>query len=69
MTVAVKDLGPLANPLTPATAQALHGASTPARHGRHDKTLLDKRVRDTGVWHADRPTLRWADEVCDALQA
>lgn len=68
LTVSVKDLGPLASPLPPATAQALDAASTPARHGRRDKTLLDKRVRDTGELRADTLALRWADGVCDALQ-
>lgn len=38
MTVSVKDLGLLASKLTPATAQALHAASTPAHHGQRDKT-------------------------------
>lgn len=69
LTVSVKDLGLLASPLPPAAAQALHAASTPARHGRRDKTLLDKRVRDTGELHADTLTMRWAEGACDALQA
>lgn len=69
LTVSVKDLGPLASPLPPATAQALHAASTPARHGRRDKTLLDKRVRDTGELRADTLALRWAEGASDALQA
>ncbi len=68
LTVSVKNLGPLASPLPPATAQALHAASTPARHGRRDQTLLDKRVRDTGELRADTLALRWADGVRDALQ-
>jgi hypothetical protein len=53
LTVSVEDLGLLASPLPPATAQALHAASTPARHGQRDKTVLDKRVRDAGELHAD----------------
>lgn len=69
LTISVKELGPLHSPLPPATAQALHAASTPARHGRRDKTLLDKRVRDTGELHADRVALHWADGIRDALQA
>jgi hypothetical protein len=69
LTVSVKGLGPLASRLPPATAQALHAASTPARHGRRDKTLLDKRVRDTGELRADTLVLRWADGACNALQA
>lgn len=69
LTVSVKDLGLLASPLPQATAQALHAASAPARHGRRDKTVLDKRVRDTGELHADTLTLRWAEGACDALQA
>jgi hypothetical protein len=48
LKVTVEHIGLLASPLPPATAQALHAATTPARHGRRDKTVLDKRVRDTG---------------------
>lgn len=69
MTVSVEDLGLLTSPLPPATAQALRAASTPARHGRRDRTVLDKRVRDTGELHADALTLRWAEGACAALQA
>jgi hypothetical protein len=69
LAVSVKDLGLLASPLPPAVAQTLHAASTPARHGRRDKTLLDKRVRDTGELQAGLLALRWADGACDALQA
>ncbi len=68
LTVSVNDVGPLACPLPPATAQALHAASTPARHGRRDKTLLDKRVRDTGEVSADTLALRWADGARGSLQ-
>lgn len=69
LTVSVHALGSLASPLPPATAQALHAASTPARHGQRDKTLLDKRVRDTGELRADKVALQWADGASDALQA
>lgn len=69
LMVSVNDLGPLPSPLPPATAQALHAASTPARHGRRDKTLLDKRVRDSGELRADMLDLCWTDGVSDALQA
>ncbi len=69
LTVFVNDHGPLPSPLPPATAQALHAASTPARHGLRDKTLLDKRVRDSGELRADMLDLCWTDGVCDALQA
>lgn len=68
LTVSVHQLGSLASPLPPATAQALYAASTPARHGQRDKTLLDKRVRDTGELPADSVSLHWADGVRDALQ-
>lgn len=68
LTVSVSDVGPLACPLPPATAQALHAASTPARHERRDKTLLDKRVRDTGEVRADTLALRWADGARGSLQ-
>jgi hypothetical protein len=69
LTVSVNGLGLLASPLPPAAAQALHAASTPARHGRRDKTLLDRRVRDTGELPTDALALHWANGVCDALQA
>lgn len=69
LAVAVSGLGPMASPLAAVTAQALHAASEPAHHGRRDKTLLDKRVRDTGVVAAEQLTLRWADEAQAALQA
>jgi len=68
LTVSVETLGLLTNPLPSATAQALHAASAPARHGRRDKTVLDKRVRDTGELHADTLTLRWIEGACGALQ-
>ena len=69
LTVSVEDLGLLASPLPPATTQALHAASTPARHGQRDKTVLDKRVRDTGELHADALAVRWTEGACDALLA
>jgi hypothetical protein len=67
--VSVSHLGLLASPLSPAAAQALRTISQPARHGRRDKTLLDKRVRDTGELPADTLALRWAEGACNALQA
>jgi hypothetical protein len=69
LTLSVKPLSPLASPLLPAAAQALYTMSQPARHGRRDKTLLDKRVRDTGELPADTLALHWAQGACDALQA
>jgi 2OG-Fe(II) oxygenase superfamily len=69
LTVSVNPLGLLASPLSPAAAQALHATSQPARHGLRDKTLLDKRVRDTGELPADTLALHWAEGACDALQA
>lgn len=69
LTVSVKDIGALASPLRPEGAYALHAASTPAHHGRRDKTLLDKRVRDTGELHGDLLTLHWGVGTCEALQA
>jgi len=67
LTVSVEDLGLLTSPLPPTTAQELHAASTPARHGQRDKTVLDKRVRDTGELHADALTVRWTEGARDAL--
>jgi hypothetical protein len=69
LTVSLGQLGPLANPLPPATARALLSASAPARHGQREKTLLDKRVRDTGELRADSLALHWAVGVRGAMQA
>ncbi len=69
LTVSVKDHGLLSCPLPPAAAQALHTASAPARHGLRDKTMLDKRVRDTGELQAGTLDLRWAEGAREALQA
>ncbi|KAB2872804.1 MAG: hypothetical protein F9K36_11790 [Burkholderiaceae bacterium] len=69
LTVSVENLGLLTSPLPPATARALYAASAPARHGQRDKTVLDKRVRDTGELRADTLTLRCTEGACGALQA
>jgi len=63
LTVAVQGLGPLPSPLDAQTAQNLHAATRPAHHGQRDKTLLDKRVRDTGEIGADAVTLHWRGDV------
>lgn len=51
-----ENLGLLTSQLPPPTTQALHAARTPARHGRRDKTVLDRRVRNTGELRADTLT-------------
>lgn len=69
LTVSVDAHGALPKPLPAATAHALHAASTPARHGRRDQTLLDTQVRDTGELSADAVALDWAEGVFSGLQA
>jgi hypothetical protein len=65
----VKGIGKLRCPVSPEVAAALHAASSPARHGRRDATLLDKSVRDTGEIGADALTLRWTEGALSALMA
>ncbi|MFT3717190.1 2OG-Fe(II) oxygenase [Pseudorhodoferax sp.] len=69
LAVEVAGVGPLAQPLAAAAAQALHGASTPARHGLREATRLDRRVRDTGEIAAGALALHWRDGALPALLA
>ena len=62
-----KGVGELGRPIEPATAQALQTASLPARYGRREATLLDKRVRDTGEIGADLLAVSWADGALQSL--
>ena len=69
VAVTVPHVGALDQPVTPESAAALHAASTPARHGRREATLLDKRVRDTGEIGADELSLQWSEGALPSLQA
>lgn len=69
VTVTVRNIGTLDCPVTSESAAALHAASAPARHGRREATLLDKRVRDTGEVDASALTLEWAANALPSLQA
>jgi 2OG-Fe(II) oxygenase superfamily len=67
--VTVRNVGTLDRPVTSESAAALHAASAPARHGRREATLLDKRVRDTGEIDAGALSLEWAAGALPSLQA
>jgi len=69
VAVTVRNVGPLDRPVSPESAAALHAASAPARHGRREATLLDKRVRDTGEIDASALLLEWAAGALPSLQA
>lgn len=69
VAVTVRNVGTLDRPVTSESAAALHAASAPARHGRREATLLDKRVRDTGEIDASALSLEWAAGALPALQA
>jgi hypothetical protein len=68
LRVEVDGVGALTAPLTPALAEALHRASTPARFGRREQTLLDAAVRHTGEIAADDVTLLWSEGAFAALE-
>jgi hypothetical protein len=69
VAVTVRNVGVLDRPVTSESAAALHAASAPARHGRREATLLDKRVRDTGEIDAGALSLEWAAGALPSLQA
>ncbi len=54
LELTVKGVGPIRFPIPRAQAQRLLGISQPARYGRRERTLLDRRVRDTGEIPAGR---------------
>jgi hypothetical protein len=54
LELTVKGVGPVRFPIPRAQAQRLLGISQPARYGRRERTLLDRRVRDTGEIPAGR---------------
>ena len=69
LAVSVRNVGTLDRAVTSESAAALHAASAPARHGRREATLLDKRVRDTGEIDAGALSLEWAAGALPSLQA
>jgi len=69
VAVTVHNVGMLDRPVSPESSAALHAASAPARHGRREATLLDKRVRDTGEIDASALSLEWAAGALPSLQA
>src|SRR5688572_14094233 len=69
ISVRVKGVGELGRPIEPATAQVLQTASMPARYGRREATLLDKRMRDTGEIASNLLTVRWADGALGSLMS
>ena len=69
LAVEVRKLGPLAQPLDAASAQALHAACAPAPYGRRERTQVDKTVRDTGQIDAHALTLHWRKGALPRLLA
>lgn len=70
--VEVKGLGRLRFPISRAQAQRLCAIARPARHGRGEETLLDRRVRDT--WEVPRSRVkvderRWDRTLRPTLRA
>ena len=48
LVLVVKGVGPLRFPIPREQAQQLLRSARPARYGRREQTVLDRRVRDTG---------------------
>lgn len=69
LAVEVDGVGPLGQPVPPEAAGALHAASTPARYGRGEATLLDKSVRDSGEIGPGALALHWREGALPALMA
>lgn len=67
LSVKVQGQGTLGHPLAPEAAAALGAASTPARYGRREATLLDAQVRDSGEIDAQALTLDWRDDALSPL--
>ncbi|NUP28814.1 MAG: 2OG-Fe(II) oxygenase [Nocardia sp.] len=71
----VQGVGPIALPVTPAQARQLCEVARPARYGRREQTLLDRKVRDT--WEVPRELVtigepRWRETLLpmvDTLRA
>ncbi len=67
LSVKVQGQGTLEHPLAPEAADALRAASTPARYGRREATLLDPQVRDSGEIDAQVLTLDWREGALSPL--
>lgn len=67
LEVTVQDVGRLGHPVAHDVAEKLRAASTAAYHGKREKTLLDTKVRDTGVIGSEILTLEWGIGVLPAL--
>jgi len=62
LNLEVEGVGHVRLPVTPSAARKLCEAARPARHGNKDKTLLDKRVRNTWEIRKNRISIdqaRW----------
>jgi hypothetical protein len=62
LSIEVRDVGPLRFPVPQAQAKQLIAVARPARYGRGERTLLDRRVRDTWEVPLSRVTIdkrRW----------
>lgn len=66
----VVDVGPVPLPLTQRTANQLFEVARPAHYGLRDKTLLDRRVRDT--WEIAKRQIKldrhWQDAIEPKLE-
>ncbi|HVT57989.1 MAG TPA: 2OG-Fe(II) oxygenase [Thermoanaerobaculia bacterium] len=72
LVLAVKGVGPLRLPIPREQAQQLLRSARPARYGRREQTLLDRRVRDTGEIPASRVKIdrrRWNRTLLPMLAA
>jgi hypothetical protein len=72
LVLAVKGVGPLRLPIPREQAQQLLRSARPARYGRREQTLLDRRVRDTGEIPASRLKIdrrRWKRTLQPTLAA
>ena len=72
LVLAVAGVGPLHFPIQRDQAQILLRKARPARYGRREQTLLDRRVRDTGEIPASRVKIdrrRWNRTLRPMLDA
>lgn len=72
LVLAVKGVGPLRFPIPREQARLLLAKAQPARYGRREHTLLDRRVRDTGEIPASQVKLdrqRWRRTLQPRLDA
>ncbi len=67
LALEVDGVGPLRFPISPATARKLCAVASPAPFGRRERTLLDRRVRDT--WEIAADQIRIDDQGWDQALA